>query len=139
MKILSFLEKNNIATKETLQIFVGIVYLYFLSWFLLKHNLSWWSLSLMFIVLGGTANLYAIDFNNLRMPVLARNWREFSRFKKMNPSRRMSMLNKQTKLGWLCDRFWVGKQIYSIGDFMVFFGTALAVLPFVVGALGLIK
>lgn len=139
MRITSFLEKNNIATKETLQIFLGTAYFYFLSWFLLKHNLSWWSFSLMFMVIGGTANLYVIDFNNLSMPVLARNWREFSRFKKLNPLRRMSMLNKRTKLGWLCDRFWVGRSIYSLGDFMLFFGVGLIILPFIVGILRLIK
>jgi len=138
MKLINYLEKNNIATKETLYIFAATLFLYWLSWILLKHHLSWWSLSLLFVVLGGTANLYVIDFNNLGMPVLVRNRREFSRLKSRNSSRRICMLDKRTRLRWLCDRFSIGKSIYSIGDFMVFFGIALALTPFIVVATSLI-
>lgn len=165
--MISFLEKNKIATKETLKIFGGTAFLCGLSWvflylfhyqihlldsfkisvillakFLAVNPLelsTWLGLSLCVIGYGGMANLYVIDFNNLRMPVIAKNRREFKRIKKINPSRRMTMLNQRTKLGWLCDRFWVGKSIYSVGDFMVLFGSGLAVLPFVVRTIELIK
>jgi len=138
MKLIAYLEKKNIATKETLRIFAATLFLYWLSWILLKHHLSWWAFSLLFVVLGGTANLYVIDFNNFCMPVLVRSRREFGRLKRKNPSRRICMLNEQTRLGWLCDRFNLGKSICSIGDFMVFFGAALALTPFVVVAASLI-
>lgn len=132
MKIISFLEKNSIATKETLQIFLGTTYFYFLSWILLKQNLPWFSFSLMFITLGGFANLCVIDFNNFHMPVSARNWREFNQLKRINqgkdPSRRISILDKRTKLSWLCDRFCIGKSIFSIGDLIIFFGCCLIIL-----------
>ncbi len=83
MRITSFLEKNNIATRETLRIFAVTIFLYWLSWVLLKHNLSWWALSLFFVVLGGTANLYVIDFNNFCMPVLAQSQKEFRKLREL--------------------------------------------------------
>jgi hypothetical protein len=170
MRIFSFLEKNKIATKETLEIFVGTAFLCCLSWlFIQKHFLlyhhqfylfesfrvsiillakflavnplelsTWLGLSLCVIGYGGMANLYVIDFNNFRMPVIVKNRREFKRIKKLNPSRRIVVLNQRTKLGWLCDRFWVGKSIYSVGDFMVLFGVGLAVLPFITGVFRLL-
>ena len=139
MRIISFLEKNNIATKETLRIFVATIFLYWLSWVLLKHNLSWWAFSLVFVILGSTANLYVIDFNNFCMPVLARSQKEFRKLKRKNPLRRIRMLSRQTRLGWLADRFCIGRSVYSIGDFMIFFGMILVYLPFVAATISLIK
>ena len=138
MKFIAYLEKNNIATKETLRIFAAILFLYWLSWIFLRHHLSWWALSSFLIVSGGTANLYVIDFNSLRMPVLARSRQKFNRIKGKNPRRRICMLNKRTRLGWLCDRFRIGKTIYSIGDFLVFFGIVMVFFPIVISAIALI-
>jgi len=138
MRIVSFLEKNNVATSETLRIFVTIAFFYWLSWILLKHNLSWWAFSLLFVVLGGTANLYVIDFNNFCMPVLAQSQKELRKLKRKNPLRRICILSHQTRLGWLADRFWIGRSIYSIGDFMILFGMILVYLPFVVVTISLI-
>lgn len=138
MRIVSFLEKNNIATNETLRIFVAIAFFYWLSWVLLKHNLSWWAFSLLFVVLGGTTNLYVIDFNKFCMPVLAQSQKEFRKLKRKNPLRRICMLSCQTRLGWLADRFCIGRSIYSIGDFMIFFGMILVYLPFVAVTISLI-
>ena len=131
MNLFNYLQKKNIMTREMAKIFVATLFFYVLSWVFLKHHLSWWTMSLLFIVLGGTANLYVIDFNNFHMPVLARNRRELQKMKKKNQNRRICMLNSKTKLGLLADRFCVGKSIYSLGDFLVFSGAALAALPFV--------
>lgn len=131
MNLINYLERKNIITREVIKIFAATIFFYVLSWVFLKHHLSWWTMSLLFIVLGGTANLYVIDFNNFHMPVLVRSHRELQKMKKKNPNRRICLLHSKTKLGLLADRFCVGKSIYSLGDFLVFFGVALAVLPFV--------
>jgi len=139
MKIIFFLERNNIATKETVEIFKAVICAGFVSWLLYKYNFPWWAFCFLVMAMGGEANLYVISFNNFRMPVLARDRREFNRFKKLNPSRRICAVNKKTKLAGLCDRFWFGKSICSIGDFMLYFGAILIVAPFIEMAIRLIK
>ena len=136
MEIIAYLEKNNIATKETLQIYGACLYFYFFSLFLFQYNLSWWALSLLFITLGGMLNFYVIDSNNLSMPILVHDRKKLRQIKKQikerSSERRACILNNKTKLKWLADRFYIGRSIYSMGDFVAFFGVVLAVLPFIV-------
>jgi len=138
IRLITYLEKNNIATREILKISGVTLFFYLLSWVFFKLHLSWWAFSLLFVVLGGTTNLYVIDFNNFCMPVLAQSQKEFRKLKRKNPLRRICMLSCQTRLGWLADRFCIGKSIYSIGDFMIIFGAILIYLPFVVVTISLI-
>jgi hypothetical protein len=130
MKIFSFLEKNKIATKETLKLFGAIIFFGFLSWFLLKHNCLGTAWGLLIIAFGGIANLYVIGFNNLQMPILAKNRRDFMAIKRENYPRNLTILDRKTKLPWLCDRFWLGGSAYSIGDFVTTFGVFFTILHF---------
>lgn len=138
IKLITYLEKNNIATQEVLKIFGVTLFFYLLSWVFFKIHLAWWAFSLLFVVLGGTANLYVIDFNNFCMPVLTQSQKQFRKIKRKNPLRRICILSRQTRLGWLADRFCIGRSIYSIGDFMIVFGAILIYLPFVTVTISLI-
>jgi len=132
MKFINYLEKRNITTREELWILTGITCFYLLSRFAFHHNLDWFGLSFSIIIFGGMANLYAIGFNNLNMPILPRKRESFAELKRLNPDRRFCILNSKTKLKWLADRFYIRKKYYSLGDFMVSFGTILLVLPFII-------
>ncbi len=125
MKILAYLEKNQIATRETLEIFSVSLLCYLSSMILFKHHFTWLAWCLLLMVLGGLANLYVIDFNNRRMPVLNLSRRGLKAVKKKHPTRRFCRLDRNTKLPWLADRFWIGKNIYSLGDFFVLFSVFL--------------
>lgn len=78
------------------------------------------------------ANLYVIGFNSLTMPVLPRKGEGLAEIKRLNPDRRVCMVNSKTKLKWLADRFYIHKKYYSLGDFVISFGTVLLVLPFII-------
>lgn len=125
MKLIHYLENHDIVTVETLRIFAGVCSAYSLSWIFLKSGLSFFALSLLLIVIGGTANLYVITFNKFRMPVLAKNRAEFCQLAKKNPERRICMLDSMTKLRWLADRIYIWKSFYSIGDILVFIGVSM--------------
>jgi hypothetical protein len=164
MRIINLLEKNNIATEETLKLFLAIPFFFYLFWvFVEPKHLSnfpisyiakplwiiisasanllsikpaslfiWLALSLFFMALAGVSNLAVIYANNLCMPVSAKDQDDFSLTKKANPKRRLSILNKQTKLSWLCDRIAIGKDFHSVGDLIVDLGVAMFIFPFLV-------
>lgn len=132
MKFIKYLEKRNITTSEELWILVGIAYFYLLSRFAFKYNLDWFGLSFSIIIFGAMANLYVIGFNNLSMPVLPRKREGLAELRGLNPDRRVCILNSKTKLKWLADRFYIRKKYYSLGDFIISFGEALLVLPFII-------
>lgn len=129
--------KNNIVTKETLKIFGVTSFLYALSLFFFKYHLTWWTLSLLIIVVGGIANLYVIDFNNNKMPVRAGS-RAIDIIRKKYPKRGFCQLTSKTKFQWFADRFYVGKSIYSIGDFVILFGIVMTFFPIILGTIILI-
>jgi len=132
MKFINYLEKRNITTREELWILAGIVYFYLLSRFAFKHNLDWFGFGFSIVIFGAMANLYVIGFNSLTMPILPRNGESFAELKRLNPDRRFCILNSKTKLKWFADRFYIRKKYYSLGDFIISFGTVLLVLPFII-------
>lgn len=131
MGLVSYLERRRIATREMLEIFSGVIFVYLLSLFLFKFNQPNIICGLQLIVLGGMANLYVIDFNNFKMPVLA-GPRTVGLARQRSPKRGFCMLTSRTKLPWFADRFFMGSNIYSIGDAMVLFGVLVILLLFVV-------
>lgn len=132
MKLVAYLEKNNIVTRETLRVFMVTFFSYLLFCVFVFYQLTWWALSSLLIVLGCMSNLYVMDFNKNRMPVNI-GPRSIGIARKEYPKRAFCQLTSQTRLSWFADRFPIGKSIYSIGDFMIYFGTTLCFLPFVAG------
>jgi len=130
MNLISFLEKKKIVSQETLQIFAYIIFTYVLSYFYWKTRFICLSYGFLLITLGGACNLYVIDFNDFKMPVLANRKSDFRKIKKQNPKRQICLLDSKTKLGWLADRFFItiiGRTL-SMGDFLIFFGFGLIIL-----------
>jgi hypothetical protein len=122
MKLIKFLEREDIATKETAKIFLASCAAYAFSLWLLhvRHYIS--ELAFLLLTIGGMANLYVITFNGNKMPVAA-GPRTVGRMRKKYPKRGICKLTHRTKLAWLADRFitWFrGRPLYwSVGDLVV--------------------
>lgn len=131
-KIVKFFENKKVATRETLQLFSG-AFSFFCLGLIFKYIplLSFYSLPFLIIALGTMGNLYVIDFNNFRMPVLGLTRRQHKLNKKLDPNRRFCKMDQNTKLPWLADIFPIGKNLYSLGDFMIYGGLGLVVLPYI--------
>ncbi|MFA5061962.1 MAG: DUF5317 family protein [Patescibacteria group bacterium] len=127
MSILATLEQKQLISKETVELFTVSVIIFFLSLILFRLHFYLAALGLLLMVLGGLANLYVIDYNKLRMPVLNLSRRQLAEAKRRQPSRRFCKLDRSTKLAWLADRFQVGKGVYSLGDFIMYFGVVVVV------------
>ncbi len=131
MNLISFLEKKKIVSRETLQIFACIIFTYVLSYFYWKTGFICFSYGFLLITLGGACNLYVIDFNDFKMPVLANRKSDFRGIKRRNPKRQICLLGSKTKLGWLADRFSIIGLTLSMGDFLIFFGFGLMILSLI--------
>ena len=73
-----------------------------------------WGLVLAY--LGDLCNLTAMSMNGMRMPVVGY----------YVPPGRLWVSGYGANLPWLCDRFLLGNNIYSVGDFII--GTGLATI-----------
>lgn len=124
MNLMTYLEKNNIITRETLKIFIITLLSYALFWAFFVSKQYQYALSILLFVSGCLANLYVLTDNNFSMPILAKSKSEFRKLKKQNSGRRICMLNSRTKLRWLADRILIPgvRKIYSLGDILIFIG-----------------
>ncbi|MDP2940157.1 MAG: DUF5317 family protein [Candidatus Omnitrophota bacterium] len=136
MKFIKYLEKINIITREELWILASFAFFYSLSCVFFNYNLHWFGWSFLIIAIGGMANLYVIDYNNLSMPILPRKGESPTEICQLNPNRRLCILNSKTKLKWLADIFHIGKTYYSLGDFLIYIGAASMVLSLIISFAG---
>lgn len=124
MRLITYLEKNNIITCETLKIFIITLLSYALFWVFFGFKQYQYALGILLFVAGCLANLSVMTNNNFSMPVLTKNKNEFRKLKKQNLGRRICMLNCRTRSRWLAD--WITipgiKITYSPGDILIFIG-----------------
>jgi len=137
MNFIKDLEKRNIITREELKMYVVLICSYLFSLICIyKLNLSLLGMGMLIAVIGGMGNLYVIDYNNLSMPILPWKKESLVELKKLNPGRRICILNSKTKLKWLADIFHIGKTYHSLGDFLIYIGAASLVLSLIISFAG---
>lgn len=75
-----------------------------------------------FISIGALLNLIAVWANGFKMPVL------LAKDKEVCKPKTHCQMTGETRLPWLCDRFYVGNSVISAGDFICFLGITVMIL-----------